>query len=76
MSEHHPKFFTKYFDGPFYDYAPEWYIDVGLKILQTLTINSVMPIVQLVVAFVVPTIKRGLDNGFTNDPRKTKSTSL
>lgn len=35
-----------------------------------------MPIVQLVVAFVVPTIKRALDNNFTNDPRKTKSTSL
>ena len=33
LSEHNPKYITKYFKGPFYDYQPEWFIDVGLKIL-------------------------------------------
>ena len=38
MKEHDPSEFTKYFDGPFTDYMPQWYIDVGLKILQTVFI--------------------------------------
>jgi len=29
MTEHMPKFITHYFDGPFYDYMPQWYIEVG-----------------------------------------------
>lgn len=35
-----------------------------------------MPYVNLVVAFVVPNIKRYLDNGFTGDPYNTKKTSI
>lgn len=35
-----------------------------------------MPLVQCCVAFVIPYAKRGLDNGFTNDPYKTKKTSI
>ena len=33
LKEHQPRWFTKHFDGPFTDYMPQWYIDVGLKIL-------------------------------------------
>lgn len=32
LREHQPKEFTRYFDGPFTDYMPQWYLDVGLKI--------------------------------------------
>lgn len=39
-------------------------------------INSVMPFVNLVVAFAVPTLKRLLDNGFSWNPYKTKKTSI
>lgn len=35
MTEHSPKEFWKVFKGPFYDYMPQWYIDVGLKIVTT-----------------------------------------
>jgi len=35
MVEHEPKQFWKNFKGPFYDYMPQWYIDVGLKIITT-----------------------------------------
>lgn len=35
MREHEPKKFWKAFNGPFYDYMPQWYIDVGLKIITT-----------------------------------------
>jgi hypothetical protein len=76
LTEHEPKWFTRFFNGPFYDYQPEWFQDVGLKILQTMVINSIMPGVQCCVAFIVPMIKRGLDNGFTKDPYKTKKTSI
>jgi len=33
LSERHPKWFTKYFKGSYYDYTPDWYLDVGLKIV-------------------------------------------
>jgi len=41
-----------------------------------MVINSIMPWVQCTVAFLVPRLKRGLDNGFTQDPYKTKKTSI
>ena len=35
-------------NGPFADYVPDWYGDVGLKILQTMVINAIMPLVGVV----------------------------
>lgn len=32
MTEHEPKVLTKFVKGPFYDYMPEWYLNVGAKI--------------------------------------------
>jgi len=29
LDEHEPREILHYFDGPFYDYHPEWYKDVG-----------------------------------------------
>ena len=43
MTEHEPKFFTKFFKGTFYDYEPQWYAMVGKTILQTMAINSILP---------------------------------
>lgn len=62
--------------GPYHDYMPEWYLDVGLKIVQAMVINSIMPYVGVGVALVVPKLIQGLDNGFTGDLYKTKQTSL
>lgn len=38
MTEHEPYFITKYIKGPFYDYQPLWYSNVGFKIVQTMLI--------------------------------------
>lgn len=33
-----------FFDGPFYDYQPGWYAVVGYRIVQTMIINALLPI--------------------------------
>lgn len=76
LSEHHPKAVTRFFDGPFTDYMPQWYLDVGLKITQTLFIQSFMPIVGVCVGFGVPKVKQLLNNKFTGNQYITKSTSM
>lgn len=47
LTEHSPKFITKFFNGAYYDYYPEWYADVGQKIVQTMMINSMLPYADL-----------------------------
>lgn len=76
LTEHHPYWLTKYFKGPFHDYMPAWYIDVGLKITQTMVIQSIMPFVTLTVGFAVPMLKKYLDSKGTDDPYVTKQTSM
>ena len=76
MVEHSPHFFTKYFKGPFYDYMPNWYTNVGTKVVQTMLINSILPYVGLVMAFCIPFVKRSLDSKFSMDVYKSKKTSL
>ena len=51
---------------------PLWYIDVGLKITQTMVIQSIMPFVTLSVGFIVPAIKKYLDTKGTDDIYVTK----
>ena len=72
MTEHSPSFLTKNIQGPFYDYMPDWYTNVGSKIVQTMMINAILPYVGLVTAFVIPGIKRKLDRGFGNKKDKEK----
>jgi hypothetical protein len=67
---------TKYINGRHYDYMPAWYADVGAKIVQTMLINSILPYVGLATGFIIPAIKRGLDNKFSGNPYKTKKTSM
>jgi len=57
ISEHWPCFITTLFRGPFYDYMPRWYSQVGMKIVQTMIINSILPYVTLCTGFVIPAIK-------------------
>lgn len=76
MTEHEPKAITKYIKGTYYDYFPAWYSDVGMKILQTMIVNSIMPYVTLVTGFAIPWVKRKLDRKFGNDPYVTKKTSM
>lgn len=76
LTEHFPTEITKHFKGPFYDYMPMWFVDVGLKIQLAMTINMIMPIIGCVITFVVPMIKRKIDNKNTDDPYITRSTTL
>lgn len=57
LTEHFPKELTMYFKGPYYDYMPMWYIDVGLKIQVAMIINMIMPIIGTGITFIVPLIK-------------------
>lgn len=45
------------FKGPFYDYYPEWYNDVGLKVMQTMVIGMILPIVNVVKPFAILYLK-------------------
>jgi len=54
---------------------PNWYSNVGYKIVQTMLINSIMPYVGLATSFVIPELKRKLDRSFRGDIYKTKKTS-
>lgn len=70
LTEYNPQFFTSNFRGPFSDYNPMWYNEVGYKILQTMLINSFMPYVTVATTIMVPMAKRWLDS--KNDLYKTK----
>jgi hypothetical protein len=76
MSEHEPKIITKYIKGPFYDYMPDWYSNVGFKIVNTMIINAIMPLVALATAFVVPALKRLIDRRFGSDIYVSRKTSF
>lgn len=76
MTEHFPHEVTKYLKGPYYDYMPMWYIDVGLKIQVAMIINMIMPIIGTVITFTVPLLKQRFDNRNTGDPYVTRSTTL
>ena len=75
MNEHRPYELTKHIDGPFSDYVPEWYDDVGMQIVDMMKINAVMPIINLVVAIVTPKVMQKLDSSI-GDVYKTKATSI
>ena len=76
MTEHSPTYITKYIAGRHHDYMPDWYAEVGAKITQTMLINSILPYVGLTTGFLIPMIKRKLDQKFSGNPYKTKKTSM
>ena len=76
MTEYSPQAITKNLEGPYTDYMPIWYAEVGSKIVTTMLINSILPYVGLVTGFLVPKLKRLLDSKFSGDPYKTKKTSM
>jgi len=75
MTEHEPHRLTKFIRGPFYDYYPMWYQEVGMKILMTMLINSILPYTVLASSFIVPKLMRGLDSKFKG-VYQTKKTSM
>jgi len=76
MEEYRPQAVTHHFRGPFHDYMPRWYPEVGMKIVQTMMINSILPYAGLTAGWAVPALKRKLDRGWGSDVYKTKKTSM
>jgi hypothetical protein len=51
MSEFNNKYFkfiTKNFNGPFTDFTPDWYSEVGSIIVRTMIINAFIPYAMLI----------------------------
>lgn len=75
MTEHRPREFFKIFKGPFYDYMPQWYIDVGLKIITTYTVQGIMPYINFVKESVLARAKRRGDDKCSCNRFKSKSST-
>lgn len=76
MSEHHPKEFWKIFNGPFCDYMPQWYIDVGLKIITTYLVQGMMPYINVVKESVLYRLKIKVDQKCSGNRYKSKSHTI
>ena len=61
------------FKGPFYDYMPQWYIDVGLKIITTYLVQGVMPYINLIKEAVIAKIKIAVDSKCSCNKFKSRS---
>ena len=76
LTEHKWIPFNEYFTGPYYDYTPMWYADVGFKIVQTQIIQSMLPYSTLVMGFMIPIMMRLWDNSCSCSKYKTGKTSM
>jgi len=61
MKQHKPREFWRLFNGPFSDYLPQWYIEVGVKIITTYTVQGIMPFINVVKETVIGKIKQKID---------------
>ena len=68
------------FRAKYTDYDDEWYASVGYLLVQTMMINSVVPVAAATAAYVMNMGMRWLDSGFERDPTlrpyKTKKTQV
>lgn len=67
MQQFHPKKFWKAFNGPFSDYMPQWYMDVGLKIIITYTVQGLMPYINVVKESIILALKSRVDTKCKGD---------
>jgi len=62
LAEHHYIPGHSIVNGAYYDYSPQWYIDVGFKLVQTQLIAVFVPYCTTVgVGVVVPKLKKFMD---------------
>lgn len=55
---------------------PQWYIDVGLKIITTYTVQGIMPYINLVKESVIARLKIRVDQKFSGNPFKSKTVTI
>jgi hypothetical protein len=71
MTQYRPKKFWKAFNGPFSDYLPEWYLNVGLKIITTYLVQGLMPYINVIKEMVILKLKSCVDTKCSGNPYKT-----
>lgn len=76
LTEHPPHFITDNFKGPYYDYDPEWYTEVGFLIVKTMIINAIMPFVGVGMGWGLPALKRKMDMKWGSDRYVTKKKTM
>ena len=76
LVEHEPKEITKIFRGLYTDYTPDWFQEVGMKIIVTYFVQSFIPFIRLGYVVVVSSLKIYWDTKFTRDPYVTRTTSM
>jgi hypothetical protein len=76
MTEHKPYFLTKYIKGTYYDYSVNWYQNIGEIIVQTMTINALLPYITIAMGFGIPALKKWMDSKYTGDTYVTKKTAM
>lgn len=75
LREYGDNIFARQFNGPFTDYNPEWYNNVGDLTLQSMIINSIMPYCNLCSTFMLETMMKIFDSGCSSSPHNTRQTS-
>lgn len=76
LTEHQPKAIFSIFNGPFSDYMPQWYLDVGMKIIVTYFVQGLMPFVKIVIEGFKSTLKILIDTKCRFDPYVTRKTNM
>lgn len=76
MKHFRPRNFWKPFNGPFTDYMPQWYLDVGLKIITTYLVQGLMPYINVVKETIIAKLKIRLDTKFSGNPFITKKRTI
>jgi len=76
LTEHPPHFITNNFRGPYYDYDPEWYSQVGFLILKTMIINAILPYSALAMGWGIPALKRKMDMHWGSNRYVTKKKTM
>lgn len=76
MTEHQPFFITKYINGQFYDYQPQWYSNVGFKIVYTMIISAFLPFINIFLSISIPFVRQLYDRDWGSDVYHTKTTTI
>jgi hypothetical protein len=76
FSETHIPVLNKYLTGQYTDLNSDWYKDVGVTIVKTMTINAIFPFIDIGIAWSLLNSKRFADRSFSTDHLKSKKKSI
>lgn len=76
MIEHEPKEIFGVFRGPYADYTPIWFIEVGMKIIVTYFVQGLLPFIKLGTVVIKSSLKIYYDTKFTGNRYKTRQSTM